>query len=245
MSSVQADEIPKYAAALVEECNARDITARIMGAAAIRIHTHEFPNLHEDRIISDIDLMSYSKHERAIKSFMVERGFKAMPLYYGDGRQIYSNHHHVDVFINELNMCHVIDFRGRLELDYPTITVTDLLLAKMQIVQINDKDLKDAAVLLREHEVAETEIRESINGPYISRRMARDWGFYYTFTMNLRKLEDFSSAFLPAEHHQVVRTRIETLLDRIEKEPKSTGWRLRANIGTRKKWYQDVEEVVR
>jgi len=39
----------------------------------------------------------------------------------------------VDVFFDKLLVAnHPIDFKGRLELDYPTITVTDMLLEKFR-----------------------------------------------------------------------------------------------------------------
>jgi hypothetical protein len=216
-----------------------------LGAVAVRIHTPEFRGLQKDRVLTDVDLMSYSKYENAIKSFLVGRGLKPLEFYYGEGRQIYENHYHIDVFFNELSMNHVIDLRGRLELDYPTITVTDLLLGKLQIVQINEKDLKDSAILLREHDISEQEGKELVDSRHISRRMAKDWGFYYTFTQNLKRLDSFSATYLPTGDYQVVSGRIKDLLNRIESEPKSTGWKIRAGVGLRRKWYQDVEEVIR
>ena len=57
----------------------------------------------------------------------------------------------VDVFADELYFCHRIPFKDRLDLDSPTICTTDLLLEKMQIVEINLKDFKDTIVLMLEH----------------------------------------------------------------------------------------------
>lgn len=219
-----------------------------MGAIAIRLHCTEFEHLHMERELSDIDLMSHKAHEASVKNFLVESGYEPM----GGGlsiiadRQIYFGKYHVDVFFDKLEMCHVINFVGRLELDFPTITLADLLLEKMQIVKINEKDLKDTALLLRAHDLGEEDNKETINSSYISRLLSKDWGFYYTVTTNLRKVRSFSSTYFSSpEDEAIVDKRCTSLLDRIEIEPKSMSWKIRAKIGTKKQWYQDVGEVLR
>ena len=96
---------------------------------------------------------------------------------------------HVDVFYDRLDMCHNLDFKGRLELDSPTIPLADLLLEKMQIVKINEKDIKDSMVLLRAHNLASSG-REDIDAEYVSELLSKDWGFYYTVTTNLNKIRE-------------------------------------------------------
>ena len=58
------------------------------------------------------------------------------------GRYLFENpdnKRHIDIFFDKLEFCHIIDFRGRLEIDYPTISLSDILLQKMQIVQTSLK----------------------------------------------------------------------------------------------------------
>ncbi len=45
-----------------------------------------------------------------------------------------------------------------------------------------------------------------------------------------------------AEQRMVVE-RIDELMERIDREPKSRGWKLRARLGERKRWYETPEEV--
>ena len=154
---------------------------------------------------------------------------------------------HVDIFFDKLNMCHVVSWeKVRLEIDSPTLSLADLMLEKLQIVHINEKDVIDVMMLLREHEVGNHD-KEVVNGAYISQIMAKDWGFYYTSTSNLKNVKSHLGNYdvLSLSDREVISGRIDNLLDMIEKEPKSVGWKLRAKIGTKKQWYNDVEEVER
>jgi hypothetical protein len=105
------------------------------------------------------------------------------------------------------------------------------------------KDLKDCLVLIRSHDVGETD-EETINAKYIAKLLSNDWGFYYTATTNLKKVKDSLGNYpaLTKDDKEPVKKRIDKLIDYIEKEPKSVRWKFRAKIGTRTKWYNEVEE---
>jgi hypothetical protein len=151
----------------------------------------------------------------------------------------------VDVFADELYFCHRIPFKGRLALDAPTICTTDLLLEKMQIVEIDLKDIKDTLVLLLEHPLGTSKDgNKHIDLDYIAEMMSKDWGFYHTFTTNLGRVPDYVREFpaIGEAEADVIRGRVGDLLRRIEETPKSIGWKLRARIGTRRIWYQQVSE---
>ncbi len=94
----------------------------------------------------------------------------------------------IDVFFDRLNYNHPIDYRGRLDSIRYCVSLTDLLLQKLQIVQINDKDLKDAMLLLLAGEVSPTGGRRPSIAGYVAQLMADDWGFYHTATANLDKV---------------------------------------------------------
>jgi hypothetical protein len=249
-------DFEREAVRIVEEAKKANVTLRVLGATAFRIHSPNNLKIHDqlERKISDLDFMAYSKDRRKIERFFTEQlGYEAVraaltPGLFA-GRCIFINksgNSHVDVFLDKLAMNHVIDFKGRLEIDFPTITLSDLLLEKLQIVHINEKDVKDSILLLLEHEVGEGD-REQINMKYIAKMMADDWGFYYTTTANLRKIEGSLPKYnnLTAEQRNTVSSRIQKLLRRIEDEPKKLGWKIRARVGPSKKWYNDVEEVER
>jgi len=167
---------------------------------------------------------------------------------WGVKRLIYENpqtHIKIDVFMDELVMAHTIHFKGRLDLGYPTIGLADLLLSKLQIHQVTENDFIDLIVLLAEHDVGSGD-RERIDMPYILEVLRNDWGFTYTALDNLKKTQQALGRYeLPAEAAENVRTRIAAITGQIEAAPKSTRWKLRARVGTRSKWYEDVDEVHR
>jgi hypothetical protein len=139
----------------------------------------------------------------------------------------------------------VIDFSGRLEVETLTLPLAELLLEKMQIVQINEKDLIDTIMLLREHEVGDQD-NETINGALIAKILANDWGFWRTVTANLKLVGEELERYprLTDEDRRVVRQRIHKLQEMIENEPKTRKWKLRGAVGERIKWYKDVEELM-
>jgi hypothetical protein len=251
MSSLSFDGLVNEAVSITRSAEERDITLRIMGALAVSYHCPKYRYLHEkmDRVPTDIDFASYSKHKDKLTKFLEELGYKtdtlsmSFPSYAEGRRRIYYGKVHVDVFFDELRMCHAIDWRKRLEVDTPTIPIADIVLEKLQIVEINAKDIKDLIILFLEHDVGETD-KETINGRYIADLLSKDWGFYYTSTMNLNKTLNSINEYvqLPAEEVAVVQERIQKLLDMIEKQPKSMSWKMRSRVGTKQKWYTEVEE---
>jgi hypothetical protein len=149
----------------------------------------------------------------------------------------------IDVFFDKLEMSHTIDFRNRLEMDTPTIPLAELLLEKMQIVQINEKDIKDAIIVLLGHEIGEDD-HDHINAEYMASLLSNDWGFYHTTVTNLGKVKLFSSKYqqLSEDERRDIVSKVDFLVKRIDEQPKGGKWKMRARLGTKRKWYRDVEE---
>jgi hypothetical protein len=150
---------------------------------------------------------------------------------------------HVDIFYNSTS---ATSFAGtaRLEVDKPSIPLAELLLEKMQIVQINEKDVIDTIMLLLEHELGDID-KETINIGRVAQLCANDWGLWRTTTLNLEKVRSLAHGYeqLTAEEKAHVQAKTEAALKRIEAEPKPMAWRLRDRVGDRVKWYKDVDEV--
>lgn len=239
---------------IVEEGKKRDLHLRLLGALAFQAHCPKFSFMATrlNRVLSDVDFAAYGKESGRITNMMREMGYADQPMVtalWGDRRTIWdnaSNGMHVDIFFDKLEMNHDITFQNRLDLDPLTISLVDMLLEKMQIVHINEKDIVDTTMLLREHDVGEPG-PETIDAPYVAKLLQGDWGFYYTFTTNLKKVRDRLPAYqeLTDEDRADVVAKIEKLLQIIEDAPKSMSWRVRARVGPSKKWYRDVEEVAR
>ncbi len=225
---------------------------RVLGSLAFHMHCPSNGNLQAEmgRAYTDIDLAAYSQQAKETKALLAGMG-------YGENREVYmvsegsraifdnpTNHLHVDVFYEKLDFCHVIKWQGRLEVDSPTIPLAELLLEKMQIVKINEKDVIDTIMLLLEHPLGDSD-KETINVGLIARLCAADWGLWRTVTMNLDKVGKLGPGYAQltaAQKNQVVK-QVDTALSRIEAEPKPMAWRMRARVGDRVQWYKDVEEV--
>jgi hypothetical protein len=234
----------------------RGLVVRSMGAVAFGIHCPKFLSLHRalDRAFTDLDFVSYSRHQEGVLKLFTELGYSQdrrrqyIAQIAGRGqRQLIDdleNNRKVDIFFDQLEMCFVVDFRKRLELDFPTIPLADLLLEKMQIVRLTEKDVKDTVVLLREHNVGQGG-PETIDSRYIADLTSKDWGLYYTLTSNLEKVSGMMDSFaaLNSQDKDDVRSKISLLREEIEKKDKSMQWKMRARIGTKRKWYRDVSEV--
>ncbi len=228
------------------------LTLRVIGSLAFQMHCPHYGFLQQalGRAYTDIDFAAYRKHTKEIKVLMAGLGYgedrEVFIVSEGD-RAIYNNPEnglHVDVFYDKLDFCHVISWNGRLEVDNPTIPLAEMVLEKMQIVKINEKDVIDTIMLLMEHPLGKAD-HETINIERIATLCAQDWGLWRTTTMNLFKVKQLALGYpqLTDEQKGHVAVQVDTALQRIEKEPKSLAWRLRDRVGDRVKWYKEVDEV--
>jgi hypothetical protein len=203
-----------------------------------------------NRPLTDLDFITASKYVQHIPDLFSSLGFNGnarVNTLYGRTRQIYEDPktgRHVDIFVDKLSFCHEIELARRLTLDPVTISLADLFLEKAQIVKISEKDVKDIAILLREHELGNQD-NGSINTEYIVKLLSDDWGFYYTATTNLKKVRDYVETLdiFGGEDKRTVQAKIDALTERIERQGKSMRWKLRARTGTKMKWYNEAEDV--
>jgi len=271
MSEVST-EIANIALKIVEASEREGITVRVMGAVAIGLHLGRWRKFWEgplDRKITDIDLAAFDRQRASIEDLLANTfhyqllkpsltpGLLTGRIIWWDSsensiRMPDGKPLHGDVFLDRLSMNHVIEWKDRLNADSPTIPLAELVIEKTQIVGgqkrlgMGEKDCKDLTCILLEHEVGDND-KETINSEVISKTLARDWGFYYTVTTNLKKLRDevLPKYKLSKEDQEVVVSRVNKLLDIIEKTPKTLGWKLRAKVATKKIWYSPVEELER
>jgi hypothetical protein len=238
---------------ILEGCEQADISLRVFGSVAFDMRCPKFGYLRDSMAraaYSDIDLAAYGKQAEKIQVLMKSLG-------YTENREVYivsegqraifekpEQNLHIDIFYDKLDFCHVINLDGRLEMDSASLPLAEMLLAKMQIVEINEKDVIDTIILLLEHPLGDVD-KETINIGYIAQLCANDWGLWRTTTMNLEKVDLLSGGYdqLPADQKVNVGRQIRTAMDRLDQEPKSLSWRLRAKVGDRLKWYKDVEEI--
>ena len=239
---------------LTDEAARKGIILRVMGPIALHFYFPDRVDLYRrmerlgDRVFTDIDYAAYGKHRGKVVPFFESQGYdleKRSAVLSGGERHIFFGDRvpMIDVFYDRLNYNHPIDYRGRLEVHSHCVSLADLLLQKLQIVQINDKDLKDAMLLLLAAPVG-LHTDGEIDAPYVAKLMADDWGFYHTATSNLGKIKvavDGVPALGGAEKAIIVGKADELLLA-LEREPKSGKWKRRAEVGTKKPWYNEVSD---
>jgi len=225
---------------------------RLLGSLAFQVHCPQYGFLQAKlgRAYTDIDFAGYGQQAKQISQLLANLGYtedREIFVVTEGSRAIFenpANSIHVDVFYEQLDFCHVIRWNGRLEADWPTIPMAEMLLEKMQIVKINEKDLIDTIMLFLEHPLGDIDA-ETINMAQVARLCAVDWGLWRTTTMNLEKVRQIAETYpqLGADQKEAIASQVATALARLEAEPKSLAWKLRARIGDRLKWYKDVDDV--
>jgi len=230
------------------------ILLRLLGALAFHLHCPKFSYIQGmlGRTFTDIDFVSYRQQSPRISKLFVELGYQydvRVRVLFGSRLVFYDSsgtNRHCDVFLDKLEFCHDINFENRLEVDYPTIPLAELLLEKMQIVKLNEKDVIDTIMLLREHQTGNSD-NETINADRLAKLTGHDWGLWKTVTTNLEKVRSAvqTNQKLSQEDKNDVDAKIANLRARIDSEPKSRGWKMRAAIGEKRQWYRDVDELVR
>ncbi len=195
----QAKAFEDEAVRIVEAGKQQGVTLRVIGALAFHSHCPEFGYIQAklNRVYTDIDFAGYGKQNAQIRKLFLSIGYDEdveINAFHAEGGRLIFNHPgthlHIDVFMDKLDFCHPIYWKNRLEVDDPTIPLAELLLEKMQIVKINEKDIIDTIMLLREHQVAPSD-DDCINSAQVAKLCAAEWGLWRTTTMNLDKVRDY------------------------------------------------------
>jgi hypothetical protein len=249
--------VAEEAERLLEEAARRNIKLRLTGSLAVRAHCHHRHTVMADlgrRPCRDVDLAGYWGQRKAIASLFEESGFQLDPAIrqaqeYGIKRFVYDHPDRgvkVDVFMDELVMAHTISYRDRLELSAPTLPVTDLLLSKLQVHEITANDLIDMAVLFLEHQLNGPD-PDSLDRRQLTDILRNDWGFWHEAMQNLARLDETVVTYnaLESDDCSTVRAAIADLRQALEEVPKSARWKLRARVGDRRRWWEEVDEVHR
>ena len=242
-------DIIQEAERIVKTAEKNGITLRLFGGIAVRVHCPSATHRQLARKYADIDFMGLRKQSRDLKKLFIDLGYAPRDVFnalQGDTRLIFNdieNGRRIDIFLDVFEMCHRFDLRDRLLIDKYTIPLADLLATKLQVVEITEREYRDIIALLHDHDIVDSDVPETINGQYLARLCARDWGVYKTFMVTLSNVLSAVSQYqLDAKDQQIVRQRLQDLQTRIENEPKSTRWKIRANIGEKVRWYELPEQ---
>jgi hypothetical protein len=242
------EEIGAEARRVVAGATERGETLRIAGGVAFQLRVAGRLALPRPPL-GDIDMVAPAKRERRVAAMLTELGYtgeKEFNARHGDRRLIFwdqARDRKLEVFVGTFVMCHELPIAQRLELESETLPLAELLLTKLQIVELNEKDLSDMHSLLITHNVGASDGQE-INAQRIASLCAADWGLHHTVTRTLTRLaEDPPSYTLTAEQRRLVEERVGKLAGAIENQPKTMSWRMRARVGERVRWYVEPDEI--
>jgi hypothetical protein len=223
----------------------------VFGGAAVWLRC---PSAHSEplrRPYADIDFASRAKARQEINRFFEAEGYQAEKLFnalHGATRLIFAQPttgRPVDVIFDQFTMCHTIDLRDRLELDDVTLPLADLLLTKLQIVELNEKDLLDILALLADHPVGRPD-SDAIDVDRITTVTRDDWGLEHTIRRTLDRARQAAGQVGVAEEvDRTIGERIGAIVAALDTAPKTRKWRLRARVGERVRWYALPEEARR
>jgi hypothetical protein len=229
---------------IIENSQKRGIILRLLGGVAFRLRSPSALHMSLTRKYVDIDLIGLRKQGSNISSLFKEMGYVPRTTFNalnGASRMIFNdleNERRVDVFLNTFEMCHKFDFSNRLKVDKITLPLCDLLLTKLQVYEITEREYKDMIAFLKDHTLSDSDEEESINRAYIATLCGEDWGLYKTVSLNLARLEEALQGYLKDSEASLVRNRILDLKNAIEIAPKSFRWKVRARVGEKVRWYE-------
>jgi Uncharacterised nucleotidyltransferase len=239
---------------LIALAQEKGVTLRVLGGIAIQLRCPHATHRALNRNYADIDFaVQAGKQARALSPILTANGYTANRRFnalHGEKRLIFYDEprsRQVDIFVGSFEMCHKLPLDQRLNLHPLTLSPADLLLTKLQIVQLNAKDIQDMLALLLDFPPVESskQAGEELDVSIIAKLCGQDWGWFTTVNDNFEQIKGHASELLDAEEAALVNGRIETIQRILEKTPKSTGWRLRAMGGRRIPWYELPEEVNR
>jgi hypothetical protein len=248
--TAQDTELIHQAEALVDLARQRGIVLRLLGGLAIRMLCPDLPP--RTRTGQDLDFGSRASTRRELNALLADQGFvpdKMFNALHGD-KQLYFTHGEtglaIDVLLDKLHMCHTLQFGERLERLPYTLDPMDLLLSKLQIIELNEKDVDDCLRLLVSFELVDSDDPSAMDLRVFRDLVADDWGWWKTVTLNLERI---GTVLADGERAAIAggrldpRAQLATLERAAEEAPKSRRWKLRAKIGERKRWYEEPQET--
>jgi hypothetical protein len=227
------------------------IAARLLGGAGVALHAHGPIPLPFRRTYGDLDYVIPRSAGQAFRHVLETAGYEPNARFnalHGHRRLLHYdplNGRQVDTFVGAFRMCHALDLDRHLPATGPSISPADLLLTKLQIVEVNAKDLTDVLALLADHPIGDADPMEQVDPGRLASVTGRDWGWYTTISDNLARLEAYALAErgLEATIRDAIVDRIHEARAVIASAPRSLRWRSRAAIGRRVPWYELPEEV--
>jgi hypothetical protein len=242
-------DIEVEARRILDEAAARRVPVRLIGGLAVRSYVRGATVPVLTRKYGDIDLVTLKGRSKDVAAFIASLGYEPNRVFnatQGHSRLLFydrPNERRLDVFVGEFKMCHEIPITERILRQPTAVPLAELLLMKLQVVELGPKDQTDIMTLLFHNEL-DSDDTGGINEDEVARLCARNWGLWRTCKTNVERVQAaLATSGLTSEEQQVVAGRLGRLWARVEVEPKSAKWKVRARIGDRVRWYEEPDEV--
>lgn len=250
------EEVPPLVLSLEEEARRaislaqeRKVILRTLGSVAVMIHCPSTAYITVPFTMRELDFAIYGRQRLQVSEILESLGYEPHQRFnalqghqrlrfFHPGKEIL-----VHVFVDAFEMCHKLNFAHRLHLDEVTIPLADLLLSKLQVVEMNEEELREIYALVYDHELGGQADPEKIDTAFIVNLCSDDWGWYKTVAMNIERAIALAEDLLDQQEREVFLTRIGRLKQLIEGSPKSLRWQLRARVGESSRWYEVPEEL--
>lgn len=245
---MDSQETIEAALQVIEATRAKGGEVRLIGGIAVAVRC---PIARSGgplvRTYSDMDLVTTHRDSRILATTLRDLGYVPADQFnalHGRTRLMFDDTRglHADVFVDAFAMCHRLEFEGRFAQGATTLSLAELLLTKLQVAELNEKDVADAAALFLDHEIGTGE--EDIDSDFVTEVLSGDWGWWRTVSENLRAIPGHLNA-LPLSEQEVKRVgqQSKMLVDLVDRTPKSLRWRMRAKVGDRAAWREEPEET--
>lgn len=251
MGNMPLDNIQEEALRVVQTAQQQGITLRLLGGLAVRLHSPSANHRSLARPYPDIDFATPNKQASKIEKLFDALGYipdKNFNLFNGDVRLLFYDEPHgrqIDVFVAQFEMCHKIPITDRVNADPLTLPLAELLLTKLQIVEMNEKDIRDVCALLLDHPLGKTD-DETINVTRVTQLTGEDWGLWKTSTLSLGKVKRYlDTVEMETDERNRLKGRLDELENALQTSPKGMKWKMRDRVGEKMKWYELPEEVRR
>ncbi|HEX4247480.1 MAG TPA: hypothetical protein VH008_06405 [Pseudonocardia sp.] len=251
VTGLPLDDITAEGPRLVLRLAERGLVARLVGGVGVAAHRHGDSPAALDRGYGDLDVVVPAGSSKRLASALDELGYQGNRRFnalHGDRRMMFHDRRlgrQLDVLVGVFAMCHTLELSDRLGTGGVALTPADLLLTKLQVVEINGKDLLDAVSLLHHHELAERADLDAdvLDLGRLAEVCGQSWGWHATVTDNLPRVTDAAAELLADAPADAVADQVERITARLADCPKSLRWRARARVGRRVAWYELPEEV--
>ncbi len=229
----------------------RGLPLRLLGGQAVRLLCPDFEPRGKKG--QDLDFATVRPARKQVAAFLESEGFQPEIRFntlHGDRQMLFGTPDGsatVDVMIDQLQMCHVLVFKHRLDRMPHTLDVTDLLMTKLQVVQQNSKDVHDIVYLLAAYPIRPGDEPGTIGLDRFGQIVAGDWGWWRTVTRNLERTIELATGKLaglvPSSAAYDPLKQAEELRGHADSVPKSMKWKVRSRVGERVQWYELPEEA--